>query len=189
MNSFINRRAALRNLVIIAGGAMILPACYRKSGKASIELNNLQITEDEESLLETLADTLIPKTDTPGAKELKLHLFVLKMVDDCYKPEDQDQFTKGLRALPSFAKSTIGKDFVNASAKERGQLLLKIQDIKDTEEATEKGQEAGDDKSLKRFYDITKSKTIQGYLNSKYVMTNLVKYELVPGRYNGYFPA
>jgi hypothetical protein len=29
---------------------------------------------------------------------------------------------------------------------------------------------------------------IQGFMNSKYVMTDLKQYELVPGRYNGYFP-
>jgi hypothetical protein len=33
-----------------------------------------------------------------------------------------------------------------------------------------------------------KQQTINGYMNSKYVMTNLVVWELIPGRYNGYFP-
>ncbi|MBL7698662.1 MAG: gluconate 2-dehydrogenase subunit 3 family protein, partial [Chitinophagaceae bacterium] len=44
--------------------------------------------------------------------------------------------------------------------------------------------------NLARFYDIMKDKTIQGYMNSKYVMTNLVVYELIPTTpYNGYAPA
>lgn len=177
MNNTINRRAALRNLLIIAGGAMILPACYRKSGKASIQLTNLRISEEGENVLQVLTEALIPKTDTPGANDLKLHLFVLKMADDCYSPEDQASFTKGLEGFAAFSNGKLGKDFVDASPKEKDDLLVAIQQ-------DEKG-----DIDIKRFYDITKSKTIQGYLNSKYVMTNLVKYELVPGRYNGYFPA
>jgi len=32
-----------------------------------------------------------------------------------------------------------------------------------------------------------KSKTIEGYMSSKYVMTNLIVWELVPGRWNPYY--
>lgn len=177
MNKIIPRRAAIRNLLIIAGGAMILPACYRKSGKPSIQLNNFSLTEDDEGLLEMLCETIVPETDSPGAKSLKLHMFVLKMVDDCYKKEDQQIFIKGLEEFGAFAKEKTGKNFLEASVPEREGLLKTIQ-----------GDEKKDE-VIPKFYQITKSKTIQGYLNSEYVMTNLVKYELVPGRYNGYFPA
>lgn len=191
MDNLIKRRTAIRSLLIIAGGAMVLPACYRQSGKASIQLSNLNLTEADEELLEMLAESLIPETDTPGSKSLKLHLFVLKMVDDCYKPEDHDKFTKGLQAFPAYAKSVLGKDFATANTDERTTLLLNIQEIKKTEITENAGNTAELELAgnIKRFYDISKSKVIQGYMNSKYVMTNLVKYELVPGRYNGYFPA
>jgi len=176
MNQLIPRRTAIRNLLIIAGGAMVLPACYNKSGKPTIQLNNLSLTEEDELFLEILCETLVPETDSPGAKSLKLHLFVMKMVDDCYKAEDQQMFINGLEKFDAFAKEKIGKSFLEASVPEREELLKGIQ--KDKEK----------DKAIHKFYQITKSKTIQGYLNSEYVMTNLVKYELVPGRYNGYFP-
>jgi hypothetical protein len=35
---------------------------------------------------------------------------------------------------------------------------------------------------------MAKALTINGYMTSKYVMTNITKYELVPGRYNGFAP-
>jgi hypothetical protein len=177
MNKTIPRRTAIRNLLIIAGGAMILPACYRKSGKSTIQLNSISLTEEDETILEMLCETLIPETDSPGAKNLKLHLFVLKMVDDCYKKEDQQMFIKGLEEFGAFAKEKTGKTFLEASGSERESLLKTIQQIEKRDQA------------IPEFYRITKSKTIQGYLNSEYVMTNLLKYELVPGRYNGYFPA
>ncbi|HEY0177238.1 MAG TPA: hypothetical protein VGC08_12725, partial [Pedobacter sp.] len=50
------------------------------------------------------------------------------------------------------------------------------------------GKEKEVSPELFRFYQIMKDRTIDGYLNSKYVMTSLIIYELVPGRYNGYFP-
>ena len=177
MDKLIKRRTVLRNLLIIAGGAMVLPACYRNSGKASIALQDLTISEEEEDLLAELTETLIPETSTPGAKSLKLHLFVLKMVDDCYTADNQKLFMEGLTSFKDHFKKQAGTSFADASPEKRQEVLKAIQDSKKK------------DDPVKKFYDITKSKTIQGYLNSKYVMTNIVKYELVPARYNGYFPA
>lgn len=169
-----NRRAALRTLLYIAGGTLVLPACFRESGKASIDLTNLSITESDKQLLAELTETLIPATDTPGGKELLLHLFVLKMVDDCHTPEEQEQFTKGLSAFSNWSREELGAEFTVADADRRTALLSKIDE--------------NADEDLKQFFSITKRRAIQGYLNSQYVMTNLVKYELVPGRYNGYAP-
>lgn len=167
-----NRRAAVRTLLYIAGGTLVLPACFRESGKASIDLTNLSISDDDEQLLAELTETLIPATDTPGGKELLLHLFVLKMVDDCHAPEEQEQFAKGLSSFSAWSQKELGVEFAVADMDRRTELLGKI------------GENADED--VKQFFSITKRRAIQGYLNSQYVMTNLVKYELVPGRYNGY---
>jgi hypothetical protein len=173
----INRRTAIRNLLIIAGGALVVPACYRPSGKATIALVNLDISEEQEALLADVAGTLLPETDTKGAQSLLLHLFVLKMADDCYGKDDQQLFTNGLSQFSEYARQQSGQDFRALTAAQKEELLLRIQKEEDTPEA------------IRKWYGITKSRTIQGYMNSKYVMTDLAKYELVPGRYNGYFPA
>src|SRR5690606_9503356 len=168
-----DRRASIRTLLYIAGGTLVLPACFRQSGSASIELDHLKVSEDDEALLEALVETLIPATDTPGGRELLLHLFVLKMVDDCHGPEDQQAFTEGLGAFTGWTRDVLGAPFVKAGKEDRQTLLGRIDD-------------AGD--SAARFFALVKRRAIQGHMNSQYVMTNLVKYELVPGRYDGYFP-
>ena len=167
-----NRRAALRRLLYIAGGTFLLPACYRTSGKATIEVTNIVIDEEDEILLAELVDALIPPSDTPGGKELLLHLFVLKMVDDCHTPDDQKIFTAGLTSFSACPEEIMGKDFMQLEQERRIAFLEAIDEISDED--------------VKRFYAMAKHRTIQGYLNSKYVMANLIKYELVPGRYNGY---
>lgn len=169
----INRRTALRRLLYIAGGTLLLPACYRQSGKETIALTHLVIDEEQENLLAELVETIIPASDTPGGKELLLHLFVLKMVDDCHNPEDQEAFITGLSSFASLAREQKGQDFIKMDANKRIAFLESLKEIENEE--------------VKRFYGITKRRTIQGFTNSKYVMTDLKKYELVPGRYNGYF--
>lgn len=168
-----DRRASIRTMLYIAGGTLVLPACFRQSGRASIELTNLVVSDEDEALLEAIVETLIPATDTPGGRELLLHLFVLKMVDDCHGPEDQATFAEGLSAFRSWARKELGNTFVDTDKEQREALLKHIDKADDT---------------AAKFFALVKRRAIQGYMNSQYVMTNLVKYELVPGRYDGYFP-
>jgi hypothetical protein len=168
------RRLVIKQVLILAGGLALLPSCLREEGKASIKLQHLSISLEEENLLADIAETIIPGTKTPGARELKLHLFVLKMLDDCYEETDQKLFMKGLSAFKDQTHEQFGKSFGKLAVHQREALL------------TATGKSAS--RELSAFYKIMKDKTIDGYLNSKYVMTNLIIYELVPGRYNGYFP-
>lgn len=160
-----DRRLAIKQVLIIAGGMALLPSCLREAGKASIQLKNLDIDLDHEKILAEICEMIIPKTDTPGAKDLGLHLFVLKMVDDCYEKKDQEVFINGLKYVSGLDEKARKQFIIDANAKKE----------KLNEDAY-------------NFFNIVKDKTIGGYMNSKYVMSNLVIWELVPGRYNGYFP-
>jgi len=170
------RRVVIKQVLIMAGGLLLLPSCLRQEERSTIQLNSISITLTEEQLLAEIAETLIPKTDTQGAKELKLHLFVLKMLDDCYDEADQKQFIKGLNELAGLAHSHYSQSFINLPKMQKHILLAGIE------------QQSQVSSDLAVFYRIMKERTINGYLNSKYVMTHLVIWELVPGRYNGYFP-
>lgn len=163
-------------MMIFAGGIAILPSCSGDPGKASIALKNLSVTADQEALLAGIAETIIPKNDMPGARDMNLHLFTLKMVDDCSDAAEQQAFIAGLGSIDQLAKQKYGSAFLQCSATQKVELLDDI---------------AGDrqsNKQLTTMIHITKRRVIQGFMNSKYVMTDLKKYELVPGRYNGYFP-
>ena len=155
-----NRRTAIKQFFIIAGGLTILSSCLNDGG-ASIVLNKLKILAEDEQFLGDLADILIPKSDTPGGKELNLHLFVIKMVDDCESPENQAKFVAGFNKL-------------------RKQLNLK--NSKETETTLAGLKDQTDEKA---FFETFKSRAIQGYMNSEFVMKNKVIYKLIPGPYNG----
>ena len=136
---------------------MIATACDFNPEKATIELHNVDFSLKDEELLAILVEGIIPKTDTPGAKDLNLQLFVMKMVDDCESPEQQKLFLAGLK---NAHQSTL--DSADAA-------LAYLEGLPNEDV----------------FLTILKARTVQGYLNSEYVMTEQIKYELVPGRYNG----
>ncbi|MGO3109938.1 MAG: gluconate 2-dehydrogenase subunit 3 family protein, partial [Sphingobacterium sp.] len=93
----------------------------------------------------------------------------LKMVDDCHSPEDQRNFTEGLEGFAAMEDPATGTKFINLSPADRLRFLKQIGDQ--------------DNDKITMFYSMTKRRCIQGYMNSKNVMTDLKKYELIPGRY------
>ncbi|QNF33521.1 gluconate 2-dehydrogenase subunit 3 family protein [Adhaeribacter swui] len=170
-----NRREAIRNIIVFTGGVTFLPAYAGSEGRASVALNNINISAQQEKLLAIIAATLIPKTDTPGADETGAHLFVLKMVDDCYEKADQDKFVGGLDQLEQAAQKRFGKSMLKCSVADRQKLLQEVEN-KD-----------GFAPEVYAFYQIMKQRTIQGYMTSRYVLDNIKHYTIIPAvKYDGY---
>ncbi len=171
-----NRRSAIRNFVFITAGVVFIPSCRQDAKPPSVQLKNLKLDADDEALIAELSETIIPKTDRPGAKDVAAHQFVLNMVDDCYEKSEQSRFSSGMKAFNDRAKNLLDKGFVQSSIAERAPLMEELEKAK------------GEDSDLQFFYKTTKGLTIQAYTGSKYYLTSVQVYELVPGRFNGCVP-
>lgn len=132
-----------------SGAALLAPACRQDTDRSSLSLKNIAVTGAGEKLIEELAEQIIPATDTPGAKAISAHLFVLKMVDDCCNKEEQQKFIAGLKAYKAKGMRNGESDF---------------------------------------FYATVKRLTIEAYTTSKFYLTNVRIYQLVPGHYYGCVP-
>jgi hypothetical protein len=197
-----NRRTVLRNLAIVAAGTILLPSCIKKTGDDTIQLKRIKLTDDQQRLIGEVCETIIPKTNTPGAKDLRVNLFVLKMLDDCYTKKDQEKFAAGLAEFDDMVKKKYGSAFADLPAQQQAGALTDLE--KSTKPVTAPAKsikpvgEAGksidapkkkpDVPPLQFCYQAIKQQTIFGYTNSQYFMTKQVVYELVPGRYNAHFP-
>jgi hypothetical protein len=168
------RRSAIKNLALTIGGTIVLPTWANAWSKETLQNHSLNITSSQEILLAEIVATIIPKTDTPGAKELGADKFILRMVADCYDKKSQDIFAKGLISVDELAKKENGKTFVENDSKQRLEVLKKMSTSQNSDE--------------KGFLQLVKGLTIDGYLVSEYVMTNLRIFEMVPGRYHGCVP-
>jgi hypothetical protein len=152
---------------------MSLPAWASGWNKTTVAAGTPALTAGQEALLAEIVETIIPATDTPGAKELGVHQFVQKMLADCFEKKVQEGFTAGLNQVEETAKKNGASSFIALDQAGRTGLL--------------QGLEAGGGQG-KEFYGLVKGLTIRGYLNSEYVMTNLTGYEMIPGRYHGCVP-
>jgi len=192
-----NRRIAIRNMALILGSVAVLPSCLNdKKGKPVIELKTLKIDADQENLVTNLAETILPKTATPGAKELGINLFIFKMLDDCTSKEQQEAFMAGLKEFDEAVDKKYGRSFNECTVAERTAFVSDLEkQMKAAKDAAAKnsapkkdGDKKEDAPKLQAFYGMVKGQTIFGYTTSQYFMTKQIVYELVPGRYNAMFP-
>ncbi|TLV01572.1 gluconate 2-dehydrogenase subunit 3 family protein [Dyadobacter luticola] len=158
----------------VAVGAMAgLPSWASGWSKETIPAGKL-LSVDQANSLTAMVETIIPKTDTPGAGELGVGNFVQKMVTDCYDSKTQANLSSGISQLEAQSMKRFGKSFADAGKDQKLQLL---QDLEKSSDADQKA-----------FFGLVKNLTIQGYMSSEYVMTNITHYEMVPARYHGCVP-
>lgn len=161
----------MKSLGVALGGLVALPAWANNWTPESVGLTHFSAAADE-ALLAEIVETFIPETSTPGAKSLKVHQFVQRMIQDCYDDKAKATFQQGLTQTDTLAQQNYSKPFVQCDGKQRIELLKKM----------------GDDASSKPFIGLVKNLTIRGYTNSEYYLVNIAKFTLVPGFYHGCVP-
>lgn len=165
-----NRRESLKGLFIATGSLVALPSWAREWTAQSI--NHLSsFTGTEQDILASVADTIIPQGNSIGALSVGVDKFLLKLIDNCYETDVQDNVRTQLTALANAAQAVHQKSFNECNQKEREELLLRFN--------------ASSDKKEKDFFDLMKSETIRGFNTSKEVMMQYLKYKVAPGHYYG----
>ncbi|MBN8577510.1 MAG: gluconate 2-dehydrogenase subunit 3 family protein [Cytophagales bacterium] len=180
-----DRREALRKTALLMGAAVSATAFagIMQGCKATPELTYVPsfFTEDQARLVSELAQTIIPKTDTPGAKEAGVPGFIDRILKECYKKEDQDKFLNGLAEFEAAAKAAHGDSFIYLSPEK--QLAF----VKAQNEAAVTAVRA-DASQPRPFILSAKELTLLGFFTSEPGATQVLQYEAVPGSYKGCIP-
>ncbi|MEN5426091.1 gluconate 2-dehydrogenase subunit 3 family protein [Stenotrophomonas pennii] len=176
-----DRRELLKMIVAATGAAMVgLPALV--NGQAPAAGSKTAFSAADVATLDEIAETILPRTATPGAKDTGAGAFMATFVTDCYTAEQQSAFRAGLADIDKRA----GGPFVSLTAQDRTELLRtldaearkRIVDVDDTGTA-----EAAD--AVPHYFTMLKQLTIFGFFTSKVGATEVLKYVAVPGRYEG----
>ena len=176
-----NRREALRAVSFIMGGTVLgaelfLSGCETKRDDKKI---NSLFTESEVALLNEVGDTIIPETDTPGAKAVDIGAFMAMMVVDTYTEKDQKVFKEGIEKLRSGFEEEFGHSFMEAKPEERQQYLTKLN-------AGLSSDQKSDEPSY--YFRMMKELTILGFFSSEIGSTMALRYIETPGRYEACIP-
>ncbi|MGJ1497846.1 gluconate 2-dehydrogenase subunit 3 family protein [Sphingobacterium spiritivorum] len=199
-----NRREALQRVALLMGGTVIganlfLEGCSRSASKDTAKL----FEKDSVNFLGDLAEAILPKTSTPGAKEAGVGEFIPVMIRDCYADTEQKVFLDGINSVDDRAKKEFGKKFQELS-KEDQTKFVNILDKEASEynakqaEAT-KAQREKDALKQNEMYRVPKSDpphwftmfkqlTLTGFFTSELGATKALRYVKIPGKFDGNYP-
>jgi len=176
------RRELLKLIAAATGAAMIgVPAFVY--GQAPAPRGNIAFSADEVANLDEIADTILPRTKTPGAKDAGVGAFMARFVTDCYTPEYQALFRAGLAELDQRA----GGSFVSLSPQRRSELLRTLDGeagrrVNSMAVAT---GGASPNAAKPHYFTMIKQLTLFGFFTSQVGATQALRYVAVPGRYDG----
>lgn len=164
------RRKAVSTLAAGIGAMLTLPS-WAQNWKGEKLPANYFLSADASATLAEIVETIIPQTDTPGAKSVGVDKLIQRIVKDCYEKPAQEQFSNGIQLVDELAQKANGKSFVDCSNEQRLAILSNM------------GK--SDNADQKKFYNMARQMTIRGYTNSEYFMTNVSHFEFAPGHYYG----
>jgi hypothetical protein len=197
-----NRRELLKMVAAATGSVMIGGEFLLSGCKANSDAAPIAFTEENIAFLDEVAETILPQTNTAGAKAAGVGRFMTVMVNDCYTKDDQEIFHKGLTTLDDACKKMHNADFMKATPEQRKQLLVSVDketkdyikkkaDLETQQKEKEKqGQEKNTD-DFKRevmpnhYFQQLKQLAIFGYFTSEKGRTEGLRYTPVPGKYQG----
>lgn len=172
------RREALRLTGTILGGSIIGSQVFLSGCSVPKERSNL-LTDDDVLLLDEISETILPDSEqSPGAKAAHVAHFMKTMVNDCYDQKETAIFIEGLETIDKAALNAHEKAFLDLSAEQRLELLSKFD------------MEARKSRLVNKlhFFTMIKELTILGYFTSEPGATKALRYNPIPGRFDGCIP-
>jgi hypothetical protein len=119
-------------------------------------------SKTEFSLLSNIVDFLIPKTETPGALEMKVPQFIDIIISETYNNESKNNFSNKLKLLiEDFKSNNI--------------------DLSDYNSMKSKFVNDFNNKTHQEIYNQIRDLTVWGFKTSKEIALNILNYNPIPG--------
>jgi hypothetical protein len=126
-----NRREYLANTSLMLGyglsfGAIatLYQSCKQESFRSNG--NSFSFNEDQKKLISMLVDTILPRTDSPGAIDVKVPAFIELMLAKVWSDEDKKEFLQSLAAFESEFHDYTKKRFFQSSIEEKVAYLTHL---------------------------------------------------------------
>lgn len=176
-----DRRQALYQTSLLLGGSIIaaeaiLSGCTPQSARSAGAL----FQHGDEALLDAIAETILPATyDSPGAKAAGAGAFMMLIVQDCYEEKEQKSFVEGLKNIQEESNNQFKVIFTVLNPEQQFQLLSTLD-----QKATAYEKNKADDAPPHTFTLIKQLATF-AYFSSEAGMTKALRYDPIPGRFEG----
>lgn len=139
-DGMMTRRAALLRAAYVLGGAVsastvagVLAGCdagggTAAGGAAAAPGSSRLLTAEQDEMILSIGEYLIPTTDTPGARAARVNEYIDAMLADFYPEDQRDRFLAGLERVDGYARRRYGARFVDLSDEQQVELAAALHD-------------------------------------------------------------
>lgn len=199
-----DRRIALKNIGLsfgyIVATPTILSLVQSCKDQNIVEWTPSFLTKENGSVLYKLVDIILPKTDTPSATDVNVHVFIDKYANEILEPKQQDFFKMAMSKFVDKALKDSGKEKIeDLDALDLEPVLAsalkysKEDETKNSElinaynQALEAGETPELEEGVSRYAFATNLRglTIWSYKTSEKIGEEVLAYLPVPGEYIG----
>jgi glucoside 3-dehydrogenase (cytochrome c) hitch-hiker subunit len=176
------RRELLSLIASLTGAAFVGRGALRAAGRPEEQPT---YSDADLRFFDEVAETILPRTDTPGAKDAEVGSFIARYSAGRYEPAHIAILKDGIVQINARMQSLHGVPFVQARPEQMRSLLIEID-----RQATRYVQ-ATEPKLRERsphFFTLLKQLTLFGFFTSEAGATRVARYRPVPGKYKGCIP-
>ncbi len=187
-----NRRTVLRNVALMLGSALSAPTLmamehFKQANSPKIWNADFILTETQRRIIGEVAEMILPKTDTPGAKEAGVPAFIEMMLKDCYTAPDQLSFLSGVTELENakfLAMDMVKRTEMLKDLEAKTKEMMKLREVKQTKMGD------NEDKEIMKvqpqglpFWRLIKELTLLGYFTSEIGTKSSFTYVQIPSKF------
>jgi len=192
----VERRQFLGLALGALGGVIATPALAKfleneKTGLAErgpyVDRPVSAFSKSERALADAIAETILPRTESPGASDAKVGTFLELIYAEWMGDEERQSFNAGFAEVDELAQSRFGKSFVASTAKEQHKILTGLEESHAEHPWYQLGGESayvGD----APFIAQVKELTVVGFFMSEVGAKQVLRDQLGTGRFDGDIP-
>ena len=181
-----NRREAL---LALGGAAVFADPLFAAARSLRARLGSggaLKVLDPHQNdTVVTIAEMIIPATDTPGATAAKVNEFVDLALGEWFADDERKRFLDGLAEVDARSNKRFGKDFTGGTSEQQTEMLQLLDaEVAGLRDADKQGTHREASPSQSFFWNM-KRVTLLAYFTSEIGQTEELHNPIIPGRYDG----
>lgn len=178
-----NRREAIKRTTLWTGAGLLAPGIFAALQSCAnrdpeLDWKPLVLTPEQVVQLDTLADTIVPQTNSPSASQVRVSEFIDLIMSDVITDDQSESVHHVLHQLEAFSKSRKAQSFTGLTPEECSDLVGFIDSAAFSDEQT--------DEMNPKFltdYRYLKSLILMAYFTSEEGVKQNLEYVVIPGEF------
>lgn len=177
-----DRRELIKYITLLTGATVVGADFFLTGCKNTDKSATTGFSEADAAFFDEVAETVIPKTDTPGAKDARVGKFMASYPLDCYDPGQLQVLRNGIGEMNKVSEKKYNSPFVKITDQQKRDLLMELD--AEAKKQAEQNEKAGGGSSP-HYFTLMKQLVLLGFFTSEQGVTRVLRYDPVPGKYQG----